>query len=138
MAQRLLPVVDEHTAPFWEATARHALVLARCSSCNEFSHPPESICPRCLSTDPRFTFRPAGETGTVRSWTVVRQSFLPGFEVPFVLVDVELDEQRELRMIGRLLDGQHAQLRLGAPVRLAFEDLTDDIAVPAFVLSDPA
>ena len=28
--------------------------------------------------------------GVVRSWTVVRQSFLPGFDVPFVLVDVEL------------------------------------------------
>jgi len=51
-----------------------------------------------------------------------------------VLVDVELAEQPELRLIGRLLDGVHAPLRLGAPVTVAFEDLPDGMAVPAFVL----
>ena len=35
----------------------------------------------------------------------MRQSFLQGFDVPFVLVDVELVEQADLRLIGRLLDG---------------------------------
>jgi uncharacterized OB-fold protein len=69
----------------------------------------------------------------VRSWTVVRQSFLPGFDVPFVLVDVELEEQSELRMIGRLLGT--GEPRLGATVRVAFEDLTDGISVPAFELA---
>ena len=40
----------------------------------------------------------------------MRQSFLPGFDddLPFVLVDVELEEQADLRMIGRLLDGPDA------------------------------
>jgi len=64
------------------------------------------------------------------------QSALSGFaaDLPFVLVDVELAEQPELRLIGRLLDGVHAPLRLGAPVTVAFEDLPDGMAVPAFVL----
>ena len=53
----------------------------------------------------------------------MRQSFLPGFDVPFVLVDVELDEQPELRLIGRLLDGEDPGLRIGARVHVAFEDL---------------
>ena len=35
----------------------------------------------------------------------MRQSFLPGFDVPFVLVDVELLVQADLRLIGRLVDG---------------------------------
>ena len=47
----------------------------------------------------------------------MRQSFLPGFEVPFVLVDVELGVQEDLRLVGRLIDGPDAPLRLGAPVR---------------------
>ena len=40
-------------------------------------------------------FAPVSGRGTVRSWTVVRESFLPGFDddLPFVLVDVELNEE---------------------------------------------
>jgi hypothetical protein len=64
----------------------------------------------------------------------MRQSFLPGFEVPFVLVDVEMSVQSDLRLIGRLVDGPEAPLKLGAPVRLTFEDIAPGVAVPAFAL----
>ena len=80
---------------------------------------------------------PGDGNGEVRSWTVVRQSFLPGFDdVPFVLVDVELSVQPDLRLIGRLLDGPDAALRVGSPVRLAFEDVAPAVAVPAFELAE--
>jgi uncharacterized protein len=66
----------------------------------------------------------------------MRQSFLPGFDadVPFVLVDVELDEQPDLRLIGRLTDGPDAPLRIGSRVSVAFEDLSPGISIPAFAL----
>jgi uncharacterized OB-fold protein len=101
-----------------------------------YAHPPDVVCPHCRSTDPRFAFEPVSGRGTVRSWTIVRQSFLPGFDddVPFVLVDVELAEQPELRMIGRLVDGPDAPLAIGAHVRAAFERIAPDVAVPAFAL----
>ena len=85
--------------------------------------PPDVVCPHCGTTEPAFAFVPVSGRGTVRSWTVVRQAFLPGFDdLPFVLVDVELDEQPEVRLIGRLLDGVDAPLR-SAPRSVAFEDL---------------
>ena len=65
----------------------------------------------------------------------MRQSFLPGFDddLPFVLVDVELDEQADLRLIGRLVDGPDAAAAHRRPrSRSAFEDLADGVAVPAF------
>jgi uncharacterized protein len=134
---RPLPVPDETSAPFWSAAAEHTLALARCSRCSQFSHPPDTVCPHCGSTDPSFEFTPVDGTGEIRSWTVVRQSFLPGLDdVPFVLVDVELSAQPDLRLIGRLLDGPEAALRLGASVSLAFEDVAPDVAVPAFELVD--
>jgi uncharacterized OB-fold protein len=76
--------------------------------------------------------------GTIRTWTVIRQSFLPGFDddLPYVLVDVELDEQADLRLVARLLDGVDAPLRIGAAVTVDFEDLAPGTAVPAFVLVD--
>ncbi len=97
--------------------------------------PPDVVCPHCGSTDPRFTFTPVSGRGLVRSWTIMRQSFLPGFEdLPFVLVDVELDDVVDVRLIGRLLDGPDAPLRAGARVVTGFEDVSPGISVYAFGL----
>jgi uncharacterized OB-fold protein len=112
----------------------HELVLARCRACDQFVHPPETVCPHCGSGDAPFEFVPVDGSGRIRSWTTVRQSFLPGFDVPFVLIDVELSVQRDLRMIGRLVDGPAAQLHLDLPVRMVFEDIAAGVAIPAFAL----
>jgi uncharacterized OB-fold protein len=134
MMNRPVPVPDELSAPYWAAAARHVLAIARCSRCGSYALPPGQACPQCGSTDPEYDYREVSGRGRVRSWTVIRKSFLPGFEVPFLLVDVELDEQPELRMIGRLLDGPDATLETGAAVTVAFEDIADGVAIPAFKL----
>jgi len=133
---RPVPVPDEQSDPFWKSATAHVLSLARCARCGELSHPPDVVCPRCGATDPGFEFIPVDGAGKIRSWTVVRQSFLPGFDrdVPFVLVDVELATQPDLRLIGRLVDGPDAILRIGAPVRLTFEDIDAGMAIPAWTL----
>jgi uncharacterized OB-fold protein len=133
---RPLPVPDETSAAYWAATAKHVLTVARCGACGTLTLPPDVVCTTCGSTDPAFQFTAVSGRAVVRSWTVVRQAFLPGFdrELPFVLVDVELAEQADLRLIGRLLDGVGAGLWIGAEVRVAFEDLTPEISVPAFEL----
>ncbi|OBJ16157.1 Zn-ribbon domain-containing OB-fold protein [Mycobacterium colombiense] len=137
MSGRPLPVPDDTSAPYWSAAADHVLTVARCVRCGRFSVPPDVVCPHCHSTDPDFEFTPVSGRGVVRSWTVVRQAFLPGFddEIPFVLVDVELVEQAELRLIGRLLDGVDAPLRVGDTVTVGFEDLAPGVAIPAFELT---
>jgi hypothetical protein len=129
-----VPVPDVSSQPFWDAAAEHRLVLARCARCDTLCHPPDAACPRCGSPDPEFSYVSVEGDGAIRSWTVIRQSFLQGFDVPFVLVDVELAVQPGLRLIGRLLDGPEAPLGLGVPVRLAFEDIAAGVAVPAFTL----
>jgi hypothetical protein len=71
---------------------------------------------------------------------VLHQSALPGFDadLPFMLVDVELAEQAELRMIGRLVDGPGAPVAIGARVTVVFEDIAEGVAVPAFALEGGA
>lgn len=137
-AARPLPVVDEQSRGYWEAAGRHELAVARCARCRSFVIPPGITCPFCGATDPAYVFEPVSGRGRVRSWTVIRQSFLPGFaaDVPYLLVDVELEEQSQLRMIGRLLDGPDAVVRPGDPVTVAFEDLAPGVAVPAFELAE--
>lgn len=133
---RPLPVPDESSAPYWAAAARHVLTVARCGNCGTLTLPPDVVCTACGATDPGYEFTAVSGCAVVRSWTIIRQAFLPGFEqeLPFVLVDVELAEQADLRLIGRLLDGVDAELRVGAEVRVAFEDLTTEISLPAFEL----
>jgi uncharacterized OB-fold protein len=133
---RLTPIPDDRSAPYWTAASQHILTVAQCSVCRALTHPPGTVCPHCGSTEPGFTFVPVSGRGVVRSWTVVRQSFLPGFEVPFLLVDVEILEQADLRLIGRLLDAPEGALHVGSAVRVTFEDIASGVAVPAFVLED--
>lgn len=138
MTSRPLPVPDEMSAPYWAAAAEHVLTLARCSDCHEFTMPPDSTCPNCHSFDPRFTFEPVSGAGKVRTWTVMRRSFLQGFDTPFMLVDVQLDDEPKVRLIGRLLDGPETPLKAGDRVAVAFEDLAPGISVPAFRLERAA
>lgn len=131
---RPVPVPDEISGDYWAAAARHILKLARCARCGEFSHPPDLICSHCHSPDPAFEFVAVSGRGKVRTWTIVRTSFLIGFDVPFMLVDVQLDEQPSVRLIGRLLDGPDTSVRVGDRVAVDFEDIAPGVAVPAFRL----
>lgn len=133
---RPVPVPDPLSAPYWSAAAEHVLALARCSRCRQLTHPPDVVCPLCQHPDPAFTFEPVAGGGTIQSWIIVRQSFLPGFvdQLPLVLVDVALDAQSDIRLIGRLLDGSEASLAIGQRVKIAFEDVAPDVSVPAFAL----
>jgi uncharacterized OB-fold protein len=139
VSTRPVPVPDTVSAAYWSAAAARELHIARCSVCEAYSVPPGVTCQRCGSTTPDYSFHPVSGEGVLRSWTVVRQPFLPGFDdLPFVLADVELVEQDELRMIGRLLDGPEVGLRIGMAVRVDFEDLGDGVLVPAFRLAGDA
>ncbi|MBH0780428.1 Zn-ribbon domain-containing OB-fold protein [Nocardia bovistercoris] len=139
MTARPLPVPDELSAPYWAAARRHVLALARCGHCAMFTVAPGPICPHCRCSTPEFVFEPVSGRGTVRSWTVIRRATLLGFgeDVPYSLVDVELDEQTELRVIGRLLDGPTTPMRHGLRVRVAFEDVTEEFSIPAFTRAAP-
>jgi uncharacterized protein len=72
----------------------------------------------------------------LRTWTVIRQAFIPAFEgdVPWVMAVGELREQAGLLLTARLLDGPGASLRIGAPLKVVFEDLAPDRTLPQFVL----
>lgn len=139
-ASRPIPVPDERSVGYWEAAARHELAIARCASCRSYSHPPEPICTSCGHVADPLIFERVSGQGVIRSWAMVRQALLPGFEgvIPYLIVDVELPEQPELRLTGRLLDGPDAPVRIGMPAMVAFEDIAPGVAVPAFTIRGQA
>jgi len=132
-----LPVPDDRSRGYWEAAARHQLAIQRCCDCGHFAHPPAVICQACQSAVPSFRFEVVSGHGRIRTWTVMRDTFLPGFrdQVPYVIVVVELDGQPGLTVLANLKDGASAPIRLGDAVEVLFDDVADGRALPQFRLA---
>ena len=75
----------------------------------------------------------ASGNGRVHSWTVTHHAFHPGFkaDLPYTLVTVDLDEGVRMQAQLRRLDA--SELRIGLPVRVAFEPATEGLTLPVFV-----
>ena len=133
-ARKPLPVPDPLSEEFWREAASHVLAVQRCSACGWYAHPPDVICVNCLSRERSFRFEPVSGRGRIRSWTVMHDAFLPGFrpDVPYVVVDVELEEQAGLRMIGQLVEAGADGPSLDAPVEVVFDDVAEGMAIPQF------
>jgi uncharacterized OB-fold protein len=127
---RPVPQPDEDSAPFWEAAARHELVIQRCASCGTLRHPPRPMCPTCRSTE--TTWVRASGRGRVWSWVVAHPPVLPAFadKVPYNVVVIQLEEG--IRMIGNLLDVPPGQITEGMKVTVDFEDVEDGVSLPAW------
>jgi uncharacterized OB-fold protein len=127
---RPVPQPDEDSAPFWEAAARHELVIQRCASCGTLRHPPRPMCPTCRSTE--TTWVRASGRGRVWSWVVAHPPVLPAFadKVPYNVVVIHLEEG--IRMIGNLLDVPPGQITDGMEVTVDFEDVEDGVSLPAW------
>src|SRR5260370_18144417 len=66
---------DEWTAPFWEAAAKHRLVVPRCTACGTYRFPPSPFCWRCRAQAIDRVERPG--PGIVYSYTPGGHPSLP-------------------------------------------------------------
>ena len=132
-----IPVPDEKTSGFWEAARQHQLSFQRCNHCGYFFHPPTIYCSNCNAFEPSFGWTPVSGKGKVKSWVVMYDPLVSGFEddVPWVNVLVQLDEQEDLLFLSGLEDGPNAPIKLGAPVEVTFKDVSPEISIPYFKLA---
>jgi uncharacterized OB-fold protein len=127
MPDRAAPVVNRRSAPFWHGGAAGELRIARCQQCRFWLHPPEPVCAKCRGTD--IVVEAVSGRGTVWSFTVNRYPWVPGFEPPYVIAEVELEEQVGLRLLTTIVDCDH--VTIGMPVAVRFE-LAGDVWIPVF------
>jgi uncharacterized OB-fold protein len=132
---RPTPVPDATSEVFWSAAAERRLVVQSCESCGRLSYPPEAFCKGCLSQPPAFAWHELSGRGRVRTWTVVRDAFLPGFadEVPYIVADVEMIEQPGLRIVAQMRGVTPEQMVIDMPVTVSFEDRESNFSLPVFV-----
>ena len=130
---RALPAVTDLTRPFWEAANEGRLAIQGCQACGYYNHPPRPLCDRCQSGDLRF--EDVSGDGTVWSFTVMHQKSIAGFQdsVPYVTALVELVEQKHLLLVTNLPGVSAENVKVGMRVKVSFERLSDEIALPQFV-----
>ena len=130
------PAVSDETQAFWDAAAEGRLVVERCDSCGAESFPPRGTCRSCRgrSTSPVEVAGP----GTVYSFTVNQQRWLPDLEVPFAVVLVEFADHPGVRVVGRLRGIDPADVTIDLPVDVGFEPGPGGFAIPSFVASGAA
>jgi uncharacterized OB-fold protein/acyl dehydratase len=127
-ADVLRPVVSPDTAFFCEGTARHELRIQRCGGCGTLRHPPGPMCPVCGFA--RLEYDVAAGTGEVYSYVVHHHPPVPGRQLPIVVALVQLTEG--VRMVGELLDVDPERVRIGLPVRVAFDEVDAELTLPAW------
>jgi len=125
------PVISKDTEFFWAGTAAGELRIQRCGECGALRHPPGPACLRCGALRPEHVL--ASGSGEVYSYVVHHHPPVPGRQLPIVVVLVELAEG--VRMVGELLDAEPDAVRIGAPVRVDFVRIDDELTLPAWRLA---
>jgi uncharacterized OB-fold protein len=129
---RPLPVADDLTRPFWDATRAGRLDIQRCQSCRTYHHPPLPFCDICDGRDLRF--ETVSGRGTVYTFTRVHANKMPAFDgaTPYAVVEVELDEQPGLLLTCNMNGTAPDAIRIGARVSVIFVDIGDGMVLADF------
>jgi uncharacterized OB-fold protein len=129
---RKLPALTPETQAFWTGGKDGQLLIQRCGTCGRYQHPPTPLCPTCPTET--MAPQPVSGRGTVKTFTVNHQQWLPGMGEPFVFAAIELPEQAELYVFSNVLAPAEA-VHTGLPVSVCFEQ-HEDVWLPLFRPAD--
>jgi hypothetical protein len=129
VSERPLPRPTELSQPHWDGCRAGVLRVQRCRACGAHVFIPQPLCTGCFSDGLEWV--DSAGVGTVYSFTVVHRAPHPGFETPYVVAIVTLDEGFE--MLANLAC-EPASVAIGRRVRVAFRALSQAISLPEFVL----
>jgi uncharacterized OB-fold protein len=129
-----IPIPDEASRPFFDGAKQHKLMIQRCSACGTWHWPVISHCPACLSSD--ISWAQASGKGTLYTFALMHQILHPGFapEVPYNVAEIDLEEG--VRVTSTIVGCANDDLRIGMPLEVTFEDITDEVSLPKFKPAD--
>lgn len=132
---RPLPRPTPETQHFWEGTKQRELRLQRCVECRHVYFPPRPFCPACSSRSVEV-FKASGRA-RLHSYVINHRPH-PAWSAPYSIAIVKLEEGPHMmsNVIG--CDQTPEALQLDMPLRVTFEDLSNDIALPLFEPSGDA
>lgn len=115
---------------FYEGARQGRLIIQKCDQCGTLRFPATELCSSCLSTRSRWV--PVSGRGEIYSFNIMHQVYHPGFaaEVPYAVVVVQLEEG--CKFISNLLGVKPHDIKIGMPVEVTFEKLSEDVTIPKF------
>lgn len=118
------PRAEGPAAPYWAALRRREFVLPYDAERGRFRHPIESLAGAAVE------WRPAPGEGEIVSYSWVHLSAEGYEEVPYVLATVVIDDGPQLMC--NIVDASEDDVRIGARVRLVFEERAEGWVVAQF------
>jgi hypothetical protein len=125
-----LPDLDDPIMrPFWDGARERKLMQQRDRTTGEVHWPPK---PLYWKGGDRLEWFQASGKGTVFTYVVAHEPFLPAFKhlLPHIMVVVELAERA--RIVGHMIGTSPSEMAIGMPVRVAFKRLTELVTLPVW------
>jgi uncharacterized OB-fold protein len=130
--EKPVPTPDPGTLPYWRALQRHELIFQQCRACQHRFAPYQPVCPSCWSQD--VADQPSSGKGTIYTFSIVYRAPVPAHrpDLPYAVALVQLDEGPYVttNIVGSPVD----EIRIGQPVEVVFEDVTEEITLAKFRL----
>lgn len=128
------PIPEYGAEPYWAACNEGRLIMQRCNACAKFRWQPSPWCTYCASDV--FTWIPLSGHGRVITWTEITHPVHPAALalVPYIVAEIGLVEQADLRMLSNIVDAIAADIAIDAPVELAFVTHPSGQRLPVFRL----
>ena len=127
--KRPLPQPTPETQHYWDGLKAGELRLQKCDGCKHTYFPPRPFCPKCASR--KVSVVKASGRAKLHSY-VINQRPSPGFDAPYAIAVVELDEGPRLmtNIVGCPQTPEALQLDMGLVA--TFEKQTDAITLALF------
>ena len=131
-ARKLVPtdvIPDDLDEPFWEACRSHQFLLHRCGTCGRH-YWPASCCVEHGSE--AMAWVESSGRGEVHTYTVFYQPYIPAWanDLPYNVAVVQLAEGPFFHT--NIVDIAPDALRVGLPVEVVFDDVSDTATIPRF------
>ncbi len=124
---RPLPQADEISKEFFQGGMAGRLMLMKCTDCGALRLPSRRHCDVCLADGTAWV--EASGKGVVRSFGIMHQRYHPGFQTPYNVAFVELEEG--VRLPTNIVGVANDAIRVGMPVVVDW-DRYEDVALPKF------
>lgn len=131
-ATRTPPSASSMTRPFWAAARDRRLVRPVCHDCSQSFFSPQIACPGCLSE--RWSYEESAGRGRIYSFSIVHRAPLDGFDVPYVVADVDMEEG--WHMMSNIVGCDPGRVAVGGAVRVTWLELEDGTVLPQFALDE--
>ena len=125
---RALPELTDENTAFWTGGKDGQLRITFCDDCNAAIHPPQIICAHCLSRN--VTARAVAGTGSVYSYTVNHQPWIPGMAVPFAIAVVDVDGAPGVRVTAQVVTDDPQGVAIGQRMQIRFANVEDHVWLP--------